>query len=408
VPNPLQSDNELLANLLAVTDHTLTRLSVEDLEIELLSRIRTILDADTASILLRDEASDTLVAHASSGLEEEVREGFRLPFGAGFAGSIAARRRPVMLDRVDETTVVNPVLWEKGLHSMLGVPLISEDDVIGVLHVGRLDGRPFEQDDVALLEIAAERVAGATIARRLAIEAAASGLLERSLMPPTRFPILNGIEFAGRYVATESRRIGGDWYDAFTLPDGTLWLLVGDVVGHGLTAAVVMGRVRSALRSYALLGGGPAEVLELADRKVQHFEIGTMVTVLAAVATPPYEQFRLASAGHPAPIRAAPGETSTLAPITVGPPLGAFPDITRKETCVDLPLGAVLLLYTDGLVERRGASIYTGIEKLRVATGPEHPELVCRTVMHRMIGGLAPDDDIAVLAVRRTARQSSD
>jgi hypothetical protein len=75
---------------------------------------------------------------------------------------------------------------------------------------------------------------------------------------------------------------------------------------------------------------------------------------------------------------------------------------------VDLPLGAVLLLYTDGLVERRGASIYTGIEKLRVETGPEHPELVCRTVMHRMIGGLAPDDDIAVLAVRRTARQSSD
>ena len=399
---PRLPETDLLANLLAVTDSALTKLSVEDLEIEVLERVRAVLDADTATVLLRDGSSDYLVAHAASGLEEEVREGFRVRIGTGFAGTIAARRAPMALDRVEPSTVVNPILWEKGLHSLLGVPLISEDDVIGVLHVGRLDGRPFHDDDVALLEVAAERVAGATIARRLAIEAAASGLLERSLMP-TRFPEIDGFEFAGRYVAAEARTIGGDWYDTFTVPDGRLWMIVGDVVGHGLTAAVVMGRVRSALRAYALLGGGPAEVLELADLKVQHFEIGTMVTVLAAVAAPPYDRVEFASAGHPPPILAVPNADPEMAPIDVDPPLGAFPDITRRSTSVDLPLGGVLLLYTDGLVERRGESIYQGIEKLCAATPLDHPERVCQSVMHHMVGGQAAEDDIAMLAVRRIA-----
>jgi hypothetical protein len=402
VSTPGEPDRELLANLLAVTDSALTRLSVEDLEIELLSRIRTVLDADTATILLREQAAEFLVAHATFGLDEEVREGFRVPFGVGFAGSIAARRRPVMLDRVDATTVVNPILWEKGIRSMLGVPLFGEDEVIGVLHVGRLDGRPFTDDDVALLEIAAERVAGATTARRLAIEAAASGLLERSLLP-TRFPRLAEAEFAGRYVPAESRAIGGDWYDAFTLPGGELWLIVGDVVGHGLNAAVVMGRVRSALRSYALLGGGPAQVLELADRKVQHFEIGTLVTVQIAVAPPPYDRFEVASAGHPPPVMAVPGGGTHPLPIRVGLPLGAFPEVQRHSTSSDLPLGGVLLLYTDGLVERRGTSIYQGIDRLCAATSPDHPEVVCRGVMHRMLGSEPPADDIAMVAMRRTA-----
>ena len=137
------NDSEQLRKLLAVTDSTLARLDVEDLLFELLERVRSVLDADTAAVLLRDGGSDELVARAARGLEEEVRQGVRVPIGTGFAGSIAKRKCPVVLDRVDSTTVANPILWEKGISKMLGVPLLSGEDVIGVLHVGRFDDRPF-------------------------------------------------------------------------------------------------------------------------------------------------------------------------------------------------------------------------------------------------------------------------
>jgi hypothetical protein len=176
---------------------------------------------------------------------------------------------------VDSTTVTNPILWEKGIRTMLGVPLLSGEDVFGVLHVGRCDHRLFTDNDAELLQVAAERVAGATQARQLAIESAAARLLERSLQP-SRLPRLPGVQLAARYVTAESRLIGGDWYDAFTVPSGQLWLVVGDVAGHGLKAAVVMGRVKSALRAYALECDSPHEALERTDHKMQHFEVGTV------------------------------------------------------------------------------------------------------------------------------------
>jgi sigma-B regulation protein RsbU (phosphoserine phosphatase) len=389
-----------LRNLLAVTDTTLARLDVEDLIVELLERIRVILGADTAAVLLREEGSEELVARAACGLEEEVRQGVRIPVGVGFAGAVAANKRPIALDRVDSTTVSNPILWEKGIRVMLGVPLWGDDDVIGVLHVGRLQENVFSTDEAQLLEVAAERVAGAIQARRLAIETAAAGMLERGLLP-NRLPRLPGVEFAARYVAAESRTIGGDWYDAFTLPSGDLWLVIGDVAGHGLNAAVVMGRVKSALRAYALVADGPAHVLELTDRKLQHFEIGTMVTVVGATSSPPYDRFTICSAGHLPPVLAVPGKQSELLDLPVGPPLGVAAPMKRASTSVTLPAGAVLLLYTDGLVERRGEAIEQGLGRLCAAVRPAHPETVCRTVMRSLIND-AVADDIALLAIGRT------
>ena len=151
------------------------------------------------------------------------------------------------LDRVDSTTVANPILWEKGIKVMLGVPLLSEDAVLGVLHVGRTANRPFDDDDLRLLQVVGERIAAAIHTRALAVERAATLLLERSLLPPT-LPKCPGLAFAVRFVPAENRTVGGDWYDLFVLPSGQLWLVVGDVAGHGLQAAVVMGRLRSALR----------------------------------------------------------------------------------------------------------------------------------------------------------------
>jgi putative methionine-R-sulfoxide reductase with GAF domain len=396
------SHEQRLQNLLAITDTALNRLGVEDLLAEMLDRIRAILEADTVVVLLMDDSGDTLVAHAARGLEEEVRQGTRVPVGSGFAGAIAARRQATAIDRVGPETVTNPILWEKGLRTMLGAPMLRDEHVIGVLHVGRLHDRPFSQEDAQLLMVAADRVAGAATAQHLAAEAAAAELLERSLLP-SRFPKVPGAQFAGRYVAAADRLIGGDWYDAFTLPTGELWLVVGDVVGHGLASAVVMGRVRSALRAYALLGGGPAHVLELTDRKVHHFEMGRMTTVLCAVAEPPYERFEISAAGHPAPVLAVPGAEPTLVEVDTNLPLGAVRDVKRSSITIDVPLGAVLLMYTDGLVERPDTSIYDGMDRVRRATQLDHPEVVCRNVMLRMIGQSVPTDDIAVLTMRRTA-----
>jgi sigma-B regulation protein RsbU (phosphoserine phosphatase) len=390
-----------LRNLLAVTDTAISRLDVEELIVELLERLRGILAADTAAVLLREAGSDDLVARAACGLEDEVRQGVRIPVGVGFAGAIAATRRPMVLDRVDATTVSNPILWEKGIRVMLGVPLWSDDEVIGVLHVGRLHDTTFTADETGLLEIAAERVAGAIQTRRLAIETVAAGMLERSLLP-NHLPRLPGLEFAARYVPAENRMIGGDWYDAFTLPSGELWLVTGDVAGHGLNAAVIMGRVKSALRAYALVSDGPEHVLELTDRKIHHFEIDTMVTVICATSKPPYHELTLCSAGHLPPVLGVPGRESELLKLPVGPPLGTVAGIKRASTTVTLPTGGVLLLYTDGLVERRDEDIELGLGRLCAAVQPAHPESVCHTVMHSFADETVTDD-IALLAMRRTA-----
>src|ERR1700735_1154969 len=169
-----------LGELQAITDAALGRLDLDDLLAELLDRIRQIIDADTAAVLLLDAPSQDLVARAAQGLEEEVERGVRVPVGIGFAGRIALLKQPVLLDRVDSTTVANPILWEKGIRVMLGVPLLNEDELVGVLHVGRLADRAFTDHDAELLQVVAERVTGAILGRQAAVEQAAAHLLERS------------------------------------------------------------------------------------------------------------------------------------------------------------------------------------------------------------------------------------
>jgi phosphoserine phosphatase RsbU/P len=388
-----------LSNFRAVTDSKLGRLDVEDLITELLERVLTIVDADTAAVLLLDKDSDELVARAARGIEEEVRQGVRVPVGVGFAGRIARLKEPILLDRVDSTTVANPILWEKGIRTMLGVPLLVADEVIGVLHVGRLEAYPFNSADTELLEVVAERLAGAIQARQFAVERAATALLERSLLPG-RLPTCPGLEFATRYLTPEEL-VGGDWYDVFRVPGGDLWVVTGDVAGHGLHAAVVMGRVRSALRSYALLSRDPAEVLELTSRKIQHFEMETMVTAVCATASLPYHEFRIATAGHPPPLLVPPDGPGYFAGLQVGPPLGAYSTTPRSSSVVPLPEGGVMVLYTDGLIERRGESLDVGMERIRSGLNNESAASVCRQLAREVVER-GVQDDVVIVAIRRS------
>jgi PAS domain S-box-containing protein len=158
-------------SLESVTEEALSHLGLEDLLHALLARIVDALSVDTVVVLLLDEAENVLVARASRGLEEEVERGIRIPLGRGFAGRIATERRPIVLEDVDHSDVLNPILHEKGIRSLLGVPLIVQGRVIGVLHVGSLTPRVFPEADVQFLQIVADRVALAIEHARLYEEA---------------------------------------------------------------------------------------------------------------------------------------------------------------------------------------------------------------------------------------------
>jgi signal transduction histidine kinase len=150
---------DLLARLQVVSDAALAHLSPDDLLDELLARVRDVLSADTCAVLLFDEKTNELVARAAKGLEEEVEQGVRIPIGRGFAGRIAWEQRPVVIDDVDHSYVLNPILREKGVKSLLGAPLITNGRILGVIHVGTLKHRTFNASDVELLRVVAQRVA---------------------------------------------------------------------------------------------------------------------------------------------------------------------------------------------------------------------------------------------------------
>ncbi|WIM98864.1 SpoIIE family protein phosphatase [Actinoplanes oblitus] len=394
------NDDERLRRFEAVTDAALSRLDVSDLMDELLDRIRDLLDVDTAAILLLDEHAQQLVATAAKGLEEEVRAGFRVAVGRGFAGRVAAGRRPVRIADVTPADVVNPILVRKGIRSLLGVPILVGTDLVGVLHVGTLTPRRFGADDVRLLELVADRAGMAGRIQSDRLDQAAALALQRSLLP-ARLPEIPGVEMAARYVPGHAFGIGGDWYDVFALPTGHLGVVIGDVSGHGLASAVVMGRIRSALRSYALICADPAEALTLLNRKVHHFEAGSLTTALYAMISPDRGRIVISSAGHLPPVLACPDTPAALAGIVIDPPLGVGPRISgRRSTSLDFPPGAVLLCYTDGLVERRDQVIDTGLERLTGLVRAENAETVCTAVMSAA-GTEQPGDDVAVLTVRR-------
>jgi putative methionine-R-sulfoxide reductase with GAF domain len=387
-----------LRDIRAITDAEMSRLDEEQFLAELLYRTRAILHADTAAVLLLDDSAGQLIATAAAGLEEEVRQGARIPVGRGFAGRIAAEQRPVILDHVDETTVVNPILIAKGIRAMLGVPLAAGGRVLGVLHVGSLAPREFSADDVHLLQLAAERAALAVQSMMARDERLAANALQRSLVP-SALPSVPGAEMAARYIPGRGV-LGGDWYDVFTLPTGRLCVVMGDVAGSGLPAAVIMGRMRSALRAYALETGDPAEALRRLDRKMQHFEPDALATVLYAVIDPAMHLVDISSAGHFPPVIAAPGRVSELADVPSDLMIGVCADTPRRMSTLRIDPGSILCFYTDGLIERPDRPLDDGLDQLLAAVTAQPPETACAVVTSTLIGSEAARDDIALLMLR--------
>jgi anti-sigma regulatory factor (Ser/Thr protein kinase)/putative methionine-R-sulfoxide reductase with GAF domain len=393
--------SEQVRTLYGLNDPALSELGLEEFLDELLVRVRDALRADTVAILLYDAETRQLVARAAKGIEEEVERGVRIPIGEGFAGRIAAERVAIFIADVDHADILNPILRQKGVRSLLGVPLIVEGELIGVLHVGSLRPRIFGKRDVAVLQVAAARAAPgierARLYSALEHEHRVAMVLQRSLLPKKLVGLV-GVSAAARYMPA-SDEVGGDWYDVFELPRGRLGIAIGDVVGHGINAAALMGQLRTALHSYAIEDHGPARTLELVDRFVQAMPDYTMATAAYAVLDPETGILRVSSAGHLPPIVVGNGAARVI-DIAPAAPLGSFPYGRCQEHELSLNTGETLVLYTDGLIERPGIPLTTSIEELRrIVSEGSTAEEVCAIAVETLVPLGRLRDDIAIVAM---------
>jgi phosphoserine phosphatase RsbU/P len=388
-----------LRKLQRVTDAALANLTVDELLDELLVRVREALSADTAAILLLDKGRGELVARAAKGLEEEVEQGIRIPVGRGFAGTIAASGKPVSIHDVDHSIVLNPILRQKGVRSLLGVPLVVQGDTLGVLHVGTLHPRHFTPDDKALLQLVGDRVALAINAGLYERERAVARTLQSSLLPE-RLPTVPGFNLAARYLPAPGGNVGGDWYDSFVLPEGSIVVAIGDVAGRGLGAASVMGKLRNALRAYALELSSPSDVLQRMNRLLQHLDPEEMATAFYGTIDPVDLTFRFSSAGHMSPLIREPDGTVRIRKMEGGPPIGAPSGWSFTDNVEQLHPGTSVVLYTDGLVERRGGSLDDGFLWLsELCRAQLTPEERCRMIVDALTANGHLDDDVAFLVI---------
>jgi sigma-B regulation protein RsbU (phosphoserine phosphatase) len=401
----------VLPRQLGALGHIPDPLESEALLRETLTRVRRELAVDVVTVLRLDPGSRHLVTVLTESEDRVAPVHHRVPVGRGLAGRVAHACVPIALKKMQDDDLVNPALLALGVRSVLGLPVFHDHRLTAVLKVGTVETRRFTPQQVAQAETLADEVSAALEEYFAADERAAAAALQRSLVP-TRLPSIDGLDLSGRYIPGQGG-VSGDWYDVFALPGGRVGMVMGDVAGHGLPASVVMGRLRSALRAYSLEYDDPAEVLAHLDQKIVHFEPGAMATAVYAVAAPPFDRIQVASAGHFVPIRVPTEGVPHPAEVPVGLPLGVDPGLERVSGPVDLDPGHALLLFTDGLVERRThstprseavfESIDTALDTLIALLAPGDADEIASRVLDTMLTIEPPSDDVAVLVVRRSS-----
>ena len=369
---------EIVGGMQALVDAALAHRSLDGILRDLVTQVRGVLGADTATIYLSDE----------NGL---LTPGASAPAGhtgsAGFASRVASSHEAT-LARAD---------------SLIGVPLLAEGEVTGVLVAGGEPPREFSEEDLTVLRLAAERVGLAIAhARVYEREHRIAETLQRSLLPD-RLPDLPGLEVAARYLpAASEAEVGGDWYDVIPIAGGAVGLVMGDVAGKGLAGASMVGRLRSALRAYALEGHDAGRVVERLNRLLwTEAEESQMATMLYVIVDPAEGAVRWVNAGHPPPLVIADGAVRFLVG-EASVPLGVLPFPTYRESSAALEPGSTLLLYTDGLIERPGEHIDDGLAELsaRVADAPEDPHALLDHILDALVPAGGAPDDVALLTLR--------
>jgi serine phosphatase RsbU (regulator of sigma subunit) len=291
------------------------------------------------------------------------------------------------------------------------LPLRGRGRMLGLLTLYSRDHTFAREDDLSTAQDVADRTGLALDNARLyrAQQQLAEGL-QRSLL--TDPPEPDHAEIAVRYVpAAEAARVGGDWYDAFLQPGGATMLVIGDVVGHDTEAAAAMGQLRGLLRGIATYSdAAPAEVLRGLDASMMTLQMNALATAAVARFEQTREELergvtrmRWANAGHLPPLVINPdGSVAELASWTGDLLLGVDPGAVRRESVVVLDRGSTVLLYTDGLIERRDADLDSGMVRLRdtlVELAHLPLQQLLDTLLERLVDG-HPEDDVALVAVR--------
>nr|WP_217214832.1 ATP-binding SpoIIE family protein phosphatase [Streptomyces sp. AC550_RSS872] len=324
--------------------------------------------------------------------------------------------RPVFADAPAARAALPELLGENGEliipdgQRAILAPLRGRRRVIGAaVFLRRPDRLAFEPDDLLVAaQLATHSALGIDKAVLYGREAYIADELQRTMLPET-LPRPTGVRLASRYLpAAETARVGGDWYDAIPLPGSRVALVVGDVMGHSMTSAAIMGQLRTTAQTLAGLDLPPQEVLHHLDEQAQRLGTDRMATCLYAVYDPVSHRITIANAGHPPPVLLHLGGRAEVLRVPAGAPIGVG-GVDFEAVELDAPAGATLFLYTDGLVESRLRDVWTGIEQLREKlaataqlTGPDHPpplEALCDEVLD-MLGPGDRDDDIALLAAR--------
>jgi PAS domain S-box-containing protein len=394
---------DMLSGIQVLVDATLVHRRIDDILADLVERVRGVLGADGATIFLAEEG-ERLAIRASSGGLPGGPEPEPIPFGEGFAGKVADSRQPAVSHQPDRADLEDPAMHALDIDSLIGVPLLAEGEVTGVLVACSAAPRRFTAEDLGLLGLAADRVALAIDhARVYDREHRIAETLQRSLLPE-RLPSLAGMAAAARYLpAAAEAEVGGDWYDVIPIPGGGIGMVMGDVAGKGLAAASMVGRLRSALRAYALEGHEPVHAVEQLNRLVwTEAEESQMATLVYVVVDPAEGVLRWVNAGHMPPLVTVGQETPHFLEGGRSVPLGVLPFPNFEEVSIRMEPGGAVVLYTDGLVERPGGHIDEGMTRLLevVQEAPVEPEELCEHVLHALVpdGGLT--DDVALLTLR--------
>ena len=340
-----------------------------------------------------------------------VEEGVPVdPTGGAPVARVLRTGEPLLLPEVTDDALVATartqdqldVYRSLGLRSLLVVPLEARGVVLGTLTLGSAPSeRRFDHRDLALARDLGRR-AGLAIdnARLYQQEHRTAAVLQKALLPK-QLATVPGLALAARYLpATTGAEVGGDWYDVLTLGDGHVGLVIGDVVGHDIEAAGVMGTVRHALRAYAWVDGGPASVIHRLDELALGPEPDALATLVYATYDPTRRALAWSSAGHPPPLLVRPegraeyllGANSTL--------VGVGPDVDRTEREVALDVGATIVLYTDGLVETRESSLTEGLDRLAALAGRHSsasPDELVDVLLTDLLPAEHRKDDVAIL-----------
>lgn len=388
-----------------LSDAAMTHLDLDELSSALVDHSAALFGADAAALLLRDDKYPGLHLRARAGELALELDGERVRVGEDVLGGLAASLSGAILraGNLDEVDRARAGLGSE-LASLLVVPLLSARELMGLLLLGSRDENHFDERDLELLTLAAERMALAVDhAQRYADGRLLVETLQRSLLPE-RLPVHPRMQLAARYLpAGLAPQVGGDWYDAVELDDNRTAVMIGDVVGHGIQAAITMSELRNALRAFAVEGHTPEEALRQLDRVVHASRgPGMVATVLFVVIDAAQDTVTLARAGHPPPALRGVDGTVRFLETKRTLPLGVDPDDVPSQEVFSMKPGETLLLFTDGLVERRGESITDSFERLldALAQAPAEVDALCEHVLRETATEQGRDDDVAVLAVQ--------